>query len=147
MEERQEAKDIKIINDSTIVIEKNNIETEVIIKDFFKLINNEQIEITENNSPNETETWANIPNNIFEKFLSNYEIRTEIINKIVELILANNIDGVNINFQEISDYEAFKRFVIELTPRLREIGLSTSIKLNSEIKKDDFINIVDYIIN
>ena len=39
-----------------------------------------------------------------------------------------------------------KRFVIEMTPKLREVGISTGIVLNNNIKKEDNKNIEDFII-
>lgn len=148
MENRGEAQKIQLNKNSSITIYKNDIEKEIVIKDGFKLMNDNQIysQFLLNTSSENIENWANISNEVFERFISNYKTRTEAINKIVELIIENKLSGVNIDFKDIKDYDEFKRFVIELTPRLREMGVSTSLKLNDKVKKDDFKNIVDYII-
>ncbi len=55
--------------------------------------------------------------------LNNYTSREKIINQIIDYIVTYNLDGVNINFESISKEEdSFSRFIIELTPRLNEIG-------------------------
>ncbi len=148
MENRGEAQKIQLNKNSSTTIYKNDIEKEIVIKDGFKLMNDNQIysQFLLNTSSENIENWANISNEVFERFISNYKTRTEAINKIVELIIENKLSGVNIDFKDIKDYDEFKRFVIELTPRLREMGVSTSLKLNDKVKKDDFKNIVDYII-
>lgn len=148
MENRGEAQKIQLNKNSFTTIYKNDIKKEIVIKDGFKLMNDNQIysQFLLNTSSENIENWANISNEVFERFISNYKTRTEAINKIVELIIENKLSGVNIDFKDIKDYDEFKRFVIELTPRLREMGVSTSLKLNDKVKKDDFKNIVDYII-
>lgn len=148
MENRGEAQKIQLNKNSSTTIYKNDMEKEIVIKDGFKLMNDNQIysQFLLNTSSENIENWANISNEVFERFISNYKTRTEAINKIVELIIENKLNGVNIDFKDIKDYDSFKRFVIELTPRLREMGVATSLKLNNKTEKDDFKNIVDYII-
>ena len=36
--------------------------------------------------------------------------------------------------------------MIELTPKLREIGITTCLVLNNDMEEKDYINIVDYIV-
>lgn len=146
MIERKEAQKIKVNSNSYTTVYKNDVETKVAIKDILTLIESNKININSNENQDNSEVWATISNNIFEQFISNYNSRTEIINMIVDQLSKNKLNGVNIDFTQVTDYEKFKRFVIELTPRLREIGLSTALTLNNNIKKSDFVNVVDYII-
>ena len=80
--------------------------------------------------------------------LKEYKTRTNVINTIVNEVIGNNVNGVIIDFDNIEDdeKEVVKRFMIELTPKLREIGIDTCIVLNKNIEKNDYINVVDYII-
>ena len=39
-----------------------------------------------------------------------------------------------------------KRFLIELSPKLREIGISTCLVINDNLEEKDYISIVDYIV-
>lgn len=85
-------------------------------------------------------------NELLENILGDYKARTTFIDLIVKKAIENNINGISINFTGIKDKEIIKRFVIECTPKLREIGISTCIVLNENIDKQDYINIVDYIV-
>ena len=41
----------------------------------------------------------------------------------------------------------FDRFIIELTPRLRELGITTNVILNNSFEETNIIGIVDFLIN
>ena len=122
-----DGKNIKIKN---AIINQNNIE-------FNKDLNNGE------------KIWVSIPNSLLlnqtNNALKDYKIRTNLIDLIVNKSIESEINGVVIDFKDIQT-EVMQRFVIELTPKLREIGLSTCIVSNNSIKKDDYINIVDYIV-
>ena len=81
--------------------------------------------------------------------LLDYETRANMINEISRLLRGNNLRGIIIDFAEINDEHNFERFIIELTPRLREIGISTGVHFNGVSKKDPLNTrikeIVDYI--
>ena len=122
--------------------------SKVIMKDIFSNQNELQI-------PTEGyKVWAPISNNsiinegndILEGILRDYKSRTTFIDLIVKKSIENNINGISIDFTGIEDREIIKRFVIECAPKLREIGISTCIVLNENIDGQDYINIVDYIV-
>lgn len=145
MEIRPSAQKIKIDKNLNGNIIKNGEKISISIKQYFKT-NNNQIYINTDVKEEENEIWAIISQNEFEDMIKSYKERTQTIDKIVELLLEKNIKGIYIDFNNIKDYNTFKRFVIEMTPKLREVGIKTCLKLNNKIKKADFINIVDYII-
>ncbi len=114
-------------------------------------ITESNIEISEEFEKQEDyKTWVSISNKSLEKqtntILEDYKTRTNLINNIVDNAIENNINGVVIDFNGIENKDSMLRFVIELAPKLREIGITASIVLNENIEKDDYINIIDYII-
>ena len=58
------------------------------------------------------------------KMLSDYKLRESVINQLVSYITQYNIDGVNIDFGGMyeTDKDNFSRLLIELRPRLNELG-------------------------
>ena len=97
------------------------------------------------------ELWTTIGNSGLESqtniILEEYQSRNNIINLITNLLLENELNGVIIDFKGINNSENFERFIIELTPRLREMGISVGIHFNDEnINKDKIKTIVDYIV-
>lgn len=121
----------------------------VIIKDIFNSNQNELQTL-----PEECKVWAPISNSsitnqgneLLENILGDYKSRTTFIDLIVKKSIENNINGISIDFTGIEDKEIVKRFVIECTPKLREIGISTCIVLNENLDEQDYINLVDYIV-
>ena len=95
-------------------------------------------------------TWVTLSNNLLgnktNAKLEDYKSRTNLINIIVDKVIENDISGIVVDFNGIENKEGMLRFIIELTPRLREVGVNTSIVLNENIEKDNYTNIVDYII-
>ena len=67
--------------------------------------------------------------------------------EIVNNLIQGNTKGLIIDFNKVEDKESMQRFLIELCPKLREMGISTCVVLNDNMKKDDYKNIVDYIID
>lgn len=122
----------------------------VILKDIFS-INSGSIEVNDNTGEIEEEykLWVEISNKSLETqanaLLGDYKSRTKLIDAIVSKSIENNINGVSIDFKEI-DSNNMMRFIIELAPKLREIGITTCIVLNNDISEQDYINIVDYIV-
>lgn len=115
-------------------------------------INEDGIGISNNfsNIDGDYKNWAEISSDLSESqintILNDYKFRTELIDTIIENILDNNINGIVINFDKNEQKNNTLRFVIEIAPKLREFGISTGIVLNENVKKDDYINIADYII-
>lgn len=129
------------IKDGTILkIEQNKI----IIKDLLRLTDEEiTIKNTDTIKQNE-KIWANL--RIDNANLESYETRTKIIKNIVNIAMRNDISGINIIGIEKTD---LNRFIIELAPHLREVGIKINIVTNdrhSEQYEKDYTEIVDYII-
>lgn len=153
MAKRNEA--VKISRDSyssgNFEILEDNVTKNVVIDSIFNMNENKvevqanETEITENDK-----VWAEISNKNLENqtniILEDYKARTTLIDIIVNQAIENNINGISINFNQIEDKESIKRFVIEITPKLREVGITTCIVLNENIEEQDYINIVDYIV-
>ena len=62
-----------------------------------------------------------------------YEERKELIESIVKACVKYGLDGINIDFENMKqeDKDLYSRFIIELTPRLKEIGLVTSVDVTA----------------
>lgn len=65
--------------------------------------------------------------------LNSYTKRQELIQDIVEMCVKYEIDGVNIDFENIyeADKDKYSRFIIELVPRMQEMGLVTSVDVTA----------------
>lgn len=121
------------------------------IKTLFNIGDNGAIESTEESSNNKDyKIWATISNKGLEKqtneLIIDYQKRTEIINTIVNYAVKYRVAGINIDFKSVNNNEAFNRFIIELTPRLRELGITTNVILNDSFNEGELVGIVDYLI-
>lgn len=120
----------------------------ILLREWFNL---DDIETESNieNSENSYKIWATVSNKLLENqtniILSDYKSRTALIDKIVTTAMTNNINGINLNFTGITNQDMMLRFVIELSPKLRELGISTSIVLNDDAIEEKYKNIVEYI--
>ena len=56
--------------------------------------------------------------------LNDYKSREKLINSILAAVEMYNLDGINLDFENMyeSDKDAYTRLVIELAPRLKELG-------------------------
>ena len=103
-----------------------------------------------NNTQGTSKVWATISNGNLVKqsnsIIKDYKSRTLLIDNIVNLAVKYNIKGININFSKIENVHDFNRFVIELAPRLREIGITANIILTENLNETDYAGIVDYVI-
>ena len=65
--------------------------------------------------------------------LNDYNKRQKLIETIVDACVKYKLDGINIDFEYIyeKDKDVFSRFVIELTPRMQEVGLVTTIDVTA----------------
>ena len=97
----------------------------------------------------EVKLWQTINlksmSNDIEEMLKDYKTRTQTIDVVMNLLGGNDIKGININFDGIEDKEVCKRFAIELSPKLREIGITTCVTLTKDMKTKEYENILDYI--
>lgn len=138
-------------NNKSFEISDNEGTKKVTLKNIFNISKN-NVEISEaaNNNGSDNKVWASVTNKSLEnqtnEILQDYKLRTTLIDLIVKKAIEDNISGVSIEFTGIQDKENMIRFAIECTPKLREVGISTCIVLNENIEEQDYINIVDYIV-
>ena len=67
------------------------------------------------------------------KILNSYETRQKVIETIVDKCVEYKLDGVNIDFEYMyeEDKDVFSRFIIELEPRMKEIGCMTTVDVTA----------------
>lgn len=67
------------------------------------------------------------------KMLSDYKSRENVIKQIIKYIKQYNLDGINIDFEGMyeADKDNFSRFLIEIRPRLNEIGAVLSVDVTA----------------
>ena len=67
------------------------------------------------------------------KMLSDYKSRQTVINQIIKYIKQYNLDGINIDFEGMyeADKDNFSRLLIEIRPRLNEIGAVLSVDVTA----------------
>ena len=76
---------------------------------------------------------ANESLDITSNIMNSYENRKKLIEAIVEKCVEYDLDGINIDFENMyaKDKDMYSRFIIELTPRLKEIGMVTSVDVTA----------------
>ncbi len=85
--------------------------------------------------------WPSVSNDVAShagigvtsSILNSYEKRQELIDNIIEVCKKYELDGINIDFEYMyeKDKNLFSRFIIELTPRMKEMGLVTSVDVTA----------------
>lgn len=67
------------------------------------------------------------------EIMKDYKLREKLINQIVDKVKKYNLDGVNIDFEymKAEDKDLFSRFIIELTPRIKELGKVVSVDVTA----------------
>ena len=144
----------------------------VVSPTFFHLVKNGDGKISTNIGTNGTnyiswakqnnyKVWGMFSNNSYKdttsKILNSYTLRTNLINSIVNLANTYNLDGINIDFENMSksDKEMFSRFIIELKPKLQEAGKVLSVDVTAMDGGDDWSecydrnaigNVADYVV-
>ena len=65
--------------------------------------------------------------------LNSYTKRQELIENIVKKCAQYDIDGINVDFENIyeADKDKYSRFIIELVPRMLEMGIVTSVDVTA----------------
>ena len=65
--------------------------------------------------------------------MRDYKLRHDLIENIVSLVVQYNLDGINIDFEYMhdEDKDLFSRFIIELKPRLNELGVVLSVDVTA----------------
>ena len=124
----------------------------IVIKELFT-INKNNIDISNelNLNSGEGKVWTTISNKSLDDYenqmlkgiITDYKLRTTFIDMIVKKSIENDIKGIVIDIKDMQD---MKRFVIECAPKLREVGISTCVVINTNMDKQDYINIADYIV-
>ena len=76
---------------------------------------------------------ANKSLSITSNIMNDYEKRKELIEDIVSKCVEYELDGINIDFENMKseDKDMFSRFIIELEPRLKEIGMVLSVDVTA----------------
>lgn len=76
---------------------------------------------------------ANESLDIISKIMNSYSLRKKLIESIVNACVKYDLDGINIDFENMKseDKDMYSRFIIELTPRLKEIGMVTSVDVTA----------------
>ena len=85
------------------------------------------------------QVWAMVQNagsgmmDVTSEIMNHYDNRQALIEKIVEGCMEYNLDGINIDFETMKkeDIDLFSRFIIELEPRLKEIGAVLSVDVTA----------------
>lgn len=96
---------------------------------------------------NNVQVWATLENDIeVSNSLLTYTDRNKVINELYKKIVEYQFSGININFEKIDDVNSFNRFIIELTPRLKELGIKVSVTKNENVDKEKLSKIVDIIV-
>ena len=70
---------------------------------------------------------------VTSKIMNDYKKRQELIDEIFAVCIKYKLDGINIDFENMKqeDKNLFSRFIIELTPRLKSIGLDISVDVTA----------------
>ena len=65
--------------------------------------------------------------------MRDYKLRQDLIENIVGLVVQYDLDGINIDFEYMhdEDRDLFSRFIIELKPRLNELGAVLSVDVTA----------------
>ena len=70
---------------------------------------------------------------VTSKIMNDYNKRQKLINEILMACIQYKIDGINLDFENMKqeDKDMYSRFIIELEPRLKEIGLILSVDVTA----------------
>ena len=71
--------------------------------------------------------------NVTSDIMNDYNKRQELINEIVVACVRYKLDGINIDFENMKqeDKDMYSRFIIELTPRLKDMGMVVSVDVTA----------------
>ena len=105
--------------------------------------------------------WPIVSNNSMQEttseIMNDYELRKKLINQITEYIEKYDLDGINIDFENMKeeDKDMFSRFIIELMPRIKELNKVVSVDVTAPdgspewslcFDRNTLGNVSDYII-
>lgn len=81
--------------------------------------------------------WPMLSNNSYiettAEIMRDFNLRQQLIENIVSQVLKYDLDGINVDFENMhdEDKDLFSRFIIELKPRLNEIGAVLSVDVTA----------------
>jgi len=163
--EQEKLNNVSILNDYNTVSSYDTItvdssKTNIVIPNLFNINENLEVENIIDLSSKKYEqysSWAensnvNICANVtltgsMNAICSNYTTRTCLINLLYNHFVSNKINMICIDFDSVDDVEGFYRFVIELTPRFKEVGFKVLVKNKTGLDKNRLEKIVDYVID
>lgn len=83
------------------------------------------------------QVWPSISNNSYidttAEIMRDYKLREKLINQILEYVTTYQLNGINIDFENMyaEDKDNFSQFLAELRPRLNEIGAVLSVDVTA----------------
>ncbi|MBQ9297436.1 MAG: hypothetical protein IJ223_00095 [Clostridia bacterium] len=86
---------------------------------------------------NNYKVWAKFSNEsmieTISEIINDYKLRQRTIESIVDLAVRYGLDGINLDMENIykEDKDMFTRFVIELSPRLKDLGMCLSVDVTA----------------
>lgn len=86
---------------------------------------------------NNYKVWAMVTNHSMiettSEILNSYDLRNRTINNILELAQKYDVNGINLDFEHMyeEDKDMFTQFVVELYPRLKELGMVLSVDVTA----------------
>lgn len=86
---------------------------------------------------NDYKVWAMVSNSSMKEttseILNDYRLRENFINSVMNVVIEYNLDGINLDFENIyeADKNAYSKLVLELAPRLKELGKVLSVDVTA----------------
>ena len=86
---------------------------------------------------NGDKVWALLSNDGMKEttseILNDYKLREKLINNIINIVMTYDLDGINLDFENMyeADKNMYSRLVIELAPRLKELGKVLSVDVTA----------------
>ena len=122
--------------------EKENITTSDVISQarIVDNVGNDGVEYINWAKNNKYKVWARLANETqeatideFSFIINDYELRKIMIDDIIKYVKEYDLDGINIDFEYMyqKDKDAFSKFIIELAPQLRDIGVCLSVDVTA----------------
>lgn len=81
--------------------------------------------------------WTMVSNNSLKdttsEILNDYKLREQLIENLLNLVEKYDIDGINLDFENMyeADKDCYTKLIIELAPRLREMGKVISVDVTA----------------
>ncbi len=88
---------------------------------------------------NDCKIWPMLQNagdgmmKVTSEIMNHYEKRKDLIEAILSECIKYKLDGINLDFENMKkeDKDMYSRFIIELTPRMKELGLVLSVDVTA----------------